>query len=129
MVLGVFFSINRINSLINLLIINDGGDFISPEEDDHLSRLLNIFKDAVVSQMSEGGDEEVEPFPYQILDFPDGKSRYVLEPVKKKMVWAKHNTEVVQISLPDKDRKVIVKSSNGDFLYVPLDYVRDIGFN
>ncbi len=74
-------------------------------------------------------DKDPVAVPYQILDFPDGKSRYVLDPVKKKMVWAKHNTEVVQISLPDKNGKVIVKSSGGEFLYVPIDYVRDIGFN
>jgi hypothetical protein len=75
------------------------------------------------------GAREKESLPYQILDFPDGKSRYVLDPVKKKMVWAKHNTEVVQISTPDKNGKVIVRSSGGEFLYVPIDYVRDIGFN
>jgi len=78
---------------------------------------------------SKDGGNERESLPYQILDFPDGKSRYVLDPVKKKMVWAKHNTEVVQISTPDIDGKVIVRSSGGEFLYVPIDYVRDIGFN
>jgi len=79
--------------------------------------------------MGEESDKDAVSLPYQILDFPDGKNRYVLDPVKKKMVWAKHNTEVVQISLPDADGKVIVRSSSGEFLYVPLDYVRDIGFN
>jgi hypothetical protein len=83
----------------------------------------------VAAESGRDNDSDKESLPYQILDFPDGKSRYVFEPTKKKMVWAKHNTEVVQISTPDKDGKVIVKSSSGDFLYVPIDYVRDIGFN
>lgn len=81
------------------------------------------------SQVDKEDDIEKESLPYQILDFPDGKNRYVLDPVKKRMVWAKHNTEVVQISTPDVNGKVIVRSSGGEFLYVPIDYVRDIGFN
>lgn len=88
-----------------------------------------MFEEIMNSELNKEDDEAKESLPYQILDFPDGKSRYVFEPIKKKMVWAKHNTEVVQISTPDKDGKVIVKSSSGDFLYVPIDYVRDIGFN
>ena len=88
-----------------------------------------MFEEIMASHLDDKDSGEKESLPYQILDFPDGKSRYVLDPVKKKMVWAKHNTEVVQISLPDADGKVIVRSSSGEFLYVPLDYVRDIGFN
>jgi len=38
-------------------------------------------------------------------------------------------TEVVQISLPDENNKVLVKSSSGNFLFIPLEYVQDIGFN
>lgn len=81
------------------------------------------------SQVGKEDDDEKESLPYQILDFPDGKSQYVLDPVEKRMVWAKHNTEVVQISTPDVNGKVIVRSSSGEFLYVPKDYIRDIGFN
>ena len=57
-----------------------------------------MFEEIMNSELNKEDDEVKESLPYQILDFPDGKSRYVLEPVKKKMVWAKHNTEVVQIS-------------------------------
>tara|TARA_R110000744_G_scaffold272993_2_gene385911 strand:+ start:361 stop:498 length:138 start_codon:yes stop_codon:yes gene_type:complete len=45
------------------------------------------------------------------------------------MAWAKHNTEVVQISTPNANGKVIVKSASGEFLLIPLEYVQDIGFN
>tara|TARA_R110002020_G_scaffold450540_1_gene664173 strand:- start:64 stop:366 length:303 start_codon:yes stop_codon:yes gene_type:complete len=93
------------------------------------NKLLDLFEEVLSGDASRGGKEEKESLPYQMLDLPDGKDLYVLDPVKKKMVRAKHMTEVVQISLPDEKDRVLVKSSSGNFLYIPLEYVEDIGFN
>jgi hypothetical protein len=91
--------------------------------------LLDLFEEVLSGLDSKGDGKEDKALPYQMLNFPDGKDLYVLDPVKKRMVRAKHNTEIVQISVPDKNDKVIVRSSAGNFLFIPLEYVQDIGFN
>ena len=89
---------------------------------DYEEELKNIFDKAFGTTGSAK-----ESFPYQILNFDD-KERWYFDPVKKHMVKICNNTEVVQISVPDKDNKVLVRGP-GCFLYVPLDDVEDIGFN
>lgn len=93
------------------------------------NRLLDLFEEVLSGAAANGGKKEKESLPYQMLDLPNGKDIYVLDPVKKKMVIAKHMTEVVVISLPDEKDRVLVRSSSGNVLYIPLDYVEDIGFN
>tara|TARA_R110000751_G_scaffold140738_1_gene244427 strand:- start:51 stop:353 length:303 start_codon:yes stop_codon:yes gene_type:complete len=97
--------------------------------DKEKNRLMDLFEEVLSSSGEKAGESEEESLPYQMLDLPNQEDLYVLDPTKKKMIRAKHMTEVVQISLPDKNNKVLVKSSSGDFLFIPLDYVRDIGFN
>jgi len=97
--------------------------------DKEKNRLMDLFEEVLSSADGTGATEEKESLPYQMLDLPDGKDLYVLDPVKKKMIRAKHMTEVVQISMPDENDKVVVKSSSGNFLFIPLEYVQDIGFN
>lgn len=93
-------------------------------------KLLDLFDEFLGDFEKElDQDEEKEALPYQILSLPEGKSIYVLEPTKKIMVLAKHHTECVQISFPDENGKVIVRSLGGEFLLVPQEYVREIGFN
>lgn len=93
------------------------------------NKLLDLFEEVLSSASGDGNKKDKESIPYQMLDLPEGKDLYVLEPIKKKMVREKHMTEVVVISLPDEEDKVIVRSSSGNVLYIPLEYVRDIGFN
>jgi hypothetical protein len=97
--------------------------------DEQKNKLLDLFEEALTGADSKGKGEEKEYLPYQMLNFPNEEDLYVLDPIKKKMVRAKHNTEIVQISLPDEDNKVLVRSSAGNFLFIPLEYVQDIGFN
>jgi hypothetical protein len=85
-------------------------------------QLKSIFDEA----LGDSGSAK-ESIPYQILTF-DAKERWYFDPIKKHMVKICNNTEVVQISIPDKNNKVIVRGP-GCFLYVPLDDVEDIGFN
>tara|TARA_R110000851_G_scaffold44980_1_gene110384 strand:- start:416 stop:718 length:303 start_codon:yes stop_codon:yes gene_type:complete len=97
--------------------------------DKEKNRLMDLFEEVLSSSGEKAGESEEESLPYQMLDLPNQEDLYVLDPTRKKMIRAKHMTEVVQISLPDKNNKVLVKSSSGDFLFIPLEYVRDIGFN
>tara|TARA_R110002126_G_scaffold39762_1_gene117535 strand:- start:382 stop:684 length:303 start_codon:yes stop_codon:yes gene_type:complete len=97
--------------------------------DKEKNRLMDLFEEVLSSSSEKAGESEEESLPYQMLDLPNQEDLYVLDPTRKKMIRAKHMTEVVQISLPDKNNKVLVKSSSGDFLFIPLEYVRDIGFN
>lgn len=97
--------------------------------DKQRERLLEMFEEALESAFEDEDGEEEDSIPYQVLNFPDESNKWVLDPVRKKMVMAKHNTEVVQISSPDKDNKVLVRALGGNFLFIPLDYVQDIGFN
>ena len=97
--------------------------------DKQRERLLEMFEEALESAFEDEDGEEEDSLPYQVLNFPDECNKWVLDPVRKKMVMAKHNTEVVQISSPDKDNKVLVRALGGNFLFIPLDYVQDIGFN
>jgi hypothetical protein len=97
--------------------------------DEQKNKLLDLFEEVLSSFGSKREGKEKESLPYQMLNFPNEEDLYVLDPVKKKMVRARHNTEIVQISLPDEDNKVLVRSSGGNFLFIPLDYVQDIGFN
>jgi len=97
--------------------------------DKQKDKLLDLFEEVLSGVGAKGEGEEKESLPYQILNFPNEEDLYVLDPVKKKMVRAKHNTEVVQISLPDENNKVLVRGAGGNFLFIPLEYIQDIGFN
>ena len=90
---------------------------------DYEAQLKKVFDD--IFESSPSGSSE--PIPYQILTF-DAKEKWYLDPVKKTMVKVCNNTEVVQISIPDENNKVLVRGP-GCFLYVPMDEVEDIGFN
>ncbi len=90
---------------------------------DYEAQLKKVFDD--VFESSSSGSSE--PIPYQILTF-DAKEKWYLDPVKKTMVKICNNTEVVQISIPDENNKVLVRACGG-FLFVPFDEVEDIGFN
>lgn len=86
-------------------------------------QLAKVF-DAIFENSPSGSKESL---PYQMISF-DEKERWYFDPVKRHMVKICNNTEVVQISVPDKNNKVLVKGP-GCFLYVPLEEIEDIGFN
>ena len=86
-------------------------------------QLIKAFDESI--QSSTSGSNEA--LPYQIITF-SGKEKWYFDPVKRQMVKICNNTEVVQISIPDKNNKVLVRGP-GCFLYVPLEEIEDIGFN
>ena len=86
-------------------------------------QLLKVF-DEVFESSTSGSTESL---PYQIISFSE-KEKWYFDPVKRQMVKVCNNTEVVQISIPDKNNKVLVRGP-GCFLYVPLEEIEDIGFN
>jgi len=89
-------------------------------------RIKKIFDEVFENSTSGSIKESV---PYQILAFGDDiKEKWYFDPVKKYMVKVCNHTEIVQISIPDENNKVLVRGP-GCFLYVPLDDVEDIGFN
>ena len=88
-------------------------------------QLKSIFDEVFGDTESE--KEVKESIPYQILTF-DAKEQWYLDPVKKRMVKVCNNTEIVQISVPDENNKVLVRGP-GCFLSVPLEEIEDIGFN
>jgi len=102
--------------------------------DKQTKKILDMFDElmnpAGIPGKEKEGTEEVESMPYQILSFPEeeGSETWLLNPVSRQFVRAFNHTEVVQITQPDKDNKVIVRTPGG-FLQVTQDYVRDIGFN
>jgi len=86
-------------------------------------KILEAF-DEMFENPTSGSSESL---PYQMICF-DEKERWYFDPVKRHMVKICNNTEVVQISIPDKNNKVLVKGP-GCFLYVPFEEIEDIGFN
>jgi hypothetical protein len=90
---------------------------------DYEAQLRKVFDEVFENSASGSAD----PIPYQILTF-DAKEKWYLDPVKKHMVKICNNTEIVQISVPDENNKVLVRGP-GCFLYVPFDEIEDIGFN
>jgi len=89
---------------------------------DYEEKMMDVF-----DKMLGPSGSAKEPIPYQILTF-DVKEKWYFDPIKKNMVKVCNNTEIVQISIPDENNKVLVRGP-GCFLYVPLDDVEDIGFN
>jgi len=70
-----------------------------------------------------------ESIPYEMLCFTEGPGEeWFLDPVSRTMKKVGNNVEVVRISSPDKNGKVIVRYANG-FLLIPSQYVIEIGFN
>ena len=98
--------------------------------DDSASNILDIFEEFLGSLSKKKKTKDKNAVPYQVFSFPDdiGEETWVLDTVNKKMIRAFNNSEIVQISKPDGDDRVLVRYA-GTFVRVPLDYVCDIGFN
>jgi len=98
--------------------------------DDSANNLLDMFDDFLGSLTEKKKTKREKAVPYQVFNFPDdiGEETWVLDTVNKKMIRAFNNSEIVQISKPDGDDRVLVRYA-GTFVRVPLDYVCDIGFN
>ena len=94
-------------------------------EEEYINSVLNMF-DEVLGEAGND-DKAVKALPYQILNIPD-KTGWFLDPIARKMVMAHNNIEVVQISRPDENNKILVKTPTG-YLYVPQSFVEDVGFN
>jgi|TARA_R110000851_G_scaffold287032_1_gene440945 hypothetical protein len=98
--------------------------------DDSTNNILDMFEELLGSTSKEKKSKQKKAVPYQVFIFPEevGTETWVLDTVNKKMIRAFNKSEIVQISKPDEDDKVLVRYA-GTFVRVPLEYVCDIGFN
>jgi len=98
--------------------------------DDPTNNILDMFEEFLSSATKGKKSKKKKTVPYQVFSFPDdiGGETWVLDTVNKKMIRAFNKSEIVQISKPDEDDRVLVRYA-GTFVRVPLDYVCDIGFN
>ena len=99
--------------------------------DERANKLLDMFEALLGSDTGLGSEEKDTTLPYEILKFPEeeyGKEAWFLDPTTKMLVKIYNNTEVVRISDPDENGKVIIRYPNG-FALVPKEYVIEIGFN
>ena len=91
--------------------------------------IMGMFEELLGTPSAEK-EPKKKIIPYQVFNFPEdvGSETWVLDSINKKMIRAFNNSEVVQISKPDENNKVLVRYS-GTFVRVPAEYVCDIGFN
>jgi hypothetical protein len=73
---------------------------------------------------SEGSSESL---PYQIFCFPQSEM-WVYDVSTRAMIRAFNKSEVVVVTLPDENDKVLVRYA-GTFVRVKAEYICDIGFN
>lgn len=87
--------------------------------------------EALMGPGSEYDDTDSKTsLPYEMLIFPEdmGNEAWFLDPVSKQMVKLPNNSEVVRITDPDPDDRVIIKHPDG-YALVHKDFVVEIGFN
>ncbi len=65
--------------------------------------------------------------PYQIFCFPQNEM-WVYDVSTRTMIRAFNKSEVVVVTLPDENDKVLVRYA-GTFVRVKAEYICDIGFN
>lgn len=67
---------------------------------------------------------------YEVFCFPEdlGSEAWLYDTVNRSMIRAHNHAEVVRVTDPDKDNKILVRYA-GTFVKVPSDYVCEIGFN
>jgi hypothetical protein len=99
----------------------------SDERDEYLSE---VFDELMKALKGEKDIPEESSVPYQVFCFPEslGNETWVYDTVTRKMIRAFNKSEVVKISEPDENDKVLVRYA-GTFVKVPSEYVCDIGFN
>jgi len=92
--------------------------------------IMDMFEEFLGFSTDKKKSEPKRSVPYQIFHFPEGvgSETWVLDSINKKMIRAFNNSEVVQISKPDEEDKILVRYA-GTFVRVPSEYVCDIGFN
>lgn len=98
--------------------------------DDSANDILEMFEELLGSSTKSKKSKKEKTVPYQVFNFPKdvGAEIWVLDTVNRKMIRAFDKSEIVQISKPDEDDRVLVRYA-GTFVRVPMDYVCDIGFN
>tara|TARA_R100001163_G_C5048168_1_gene185219 strand:+ start:622 stop:933 length:312 start_codon:yes stop_codon:yes gene_type:complete len=99
--------------------------------DERTNKLLDMVQSLLDDNLNFGStDDDKVTLPYEILTFPEelGHAAWFLDPTTRTMVRLYNNTEIVRVTDPDDDGKVIIKYSSG-FALVPKGYVVEIGFN
>ena len=99
----------------------------SDEKDEKLSELFDEIMRAIRGETDEPKNTSV---PYEIFCFPEevGDETWVYDTVSRKMIRAFNKSEVVRLTDPDENNKILVRYA-GTFVQVPSEYVCDIGFN
>jgi len=99
--------------------------------DERTNKLLEMVQSLLDGDSSFGSlDDDPVTLPYEILSFPKelGDATWFLDPTTRTMVRVYNNIEIVRVTDPDEDGKVIIKFSSG-FALVPKEYVIEVGFN
>jgi len=86
--------------------------------------ILNKIMDLISTDSKQGDDYSV---PYQVFCFPQDEM-WVYNITTRSMIRAFNKSEVVVVTKPDENDKVLVRYA-GTFVRVRAEYICDIGFN
>jgi hypothetical protein len=83
-----------------------------------------------IKKQKEKPKKKESSIPYEVFCFPEelGSEAWLYDTVSRTMIRAHNHAEVVRVTDPDKDDKILVRYA-GTFVKVPSNYVCDIGFN
>lgn len=83
-----------------------------------------------IKKEKEKPPEKESSIPYEVFCFPEelGSEAWLYDTMTKTMIRAFNHAEVVRVTDPDEDDKILVRYA-GTFVKVPSNYVCDIGFN
>lgn len=96
----------------------------SDEKDEQLSELFDEIMRTIKGETDEPKSTSV---PYQIFCFPQDEM-WIYDVTTRTMIRAFNNSEVVVVTPPDEDDKVLARYA-GTFVRVKSEFVCDIGFN
>lgn len=91
------------------------------------SKEREIFQKLMELLDQEDSQDSSESLPYQIFCFPQSEM-WVYDVSTRAMIRAFNKSEVVVVTLPDENDKVLVRYA-GTFVRVKAEYICDIGFN
>lgn len=83
-----------------------------------------------IKEKKEKTSEKENSIPYEVFCFPEelGSEAWLYDTVTRTMIRAFNHAEVVRVTSPDEDNKILVRYA-GTFVKVPSNYVCDIGYN
>ena len=91
------------------------------------SKEREIFQKLMELLSNDDSPDNANTLPYQIFCFPQDEM-WVYDISSRSMIRAFNKSEVVVVTLPDENDKVLVRYA-GTFVRVKAEYICDIGFN